>query len=148
MTHLLDTKICSANMRHPAGPARRFFQYAGGIAMSTVVLAERYAGPYNRPNPTKLLGLIAALLPDLAVLDFDSACAEQYVKLQSGLLRNGIISPVADLMFASAALVHNASPNKNARRTQRQAVIPASRAHIDQFIEREPSSLISCLVGK
>ena len=58
--------ICSANMRHPAGPAHRFFQYAGGIAMSTVVLAERYAGLYNRPNPTKLLGLIAALLPELA----------------------------------------------------------------------------------
>jgi len=29
MTHLLDTNICSAHMRHPAGLAHRFFQYAG-----------------------------------------------------------------------------------------------------------------------
>jgi tRNA(fMet)-specific endonuclease VapC len=107
MTHLLDTNICSAHMRHPAGLAHRFFQYAGGIAMSTVVLAELHAGAYNHPNPTKLLSLIADLLQEVAVLDFDSACAEQYGKLQGGLLRKGITGPVADLMIASAALVHN-----------------------------------------
>ncbi len=107
MTHLLDTNICSAHMRHPAGLAHRFFQYAGGIAMSTVVLAELYAGAYNHPNPTKLLALIADLLQEVAVLDFDSPCAEHCGKLQGGLLRTGITGPVADLMLASAALVHN-----------------------------------------
>jgi predicted nucleic acid-binding protein len=54
MTHLLDTNIRSAHMRHPGGLAHHFFQYAGGIARSTVVLAELYAGAYNHPNPTKL----------------------------------------------------------------------------------------------
>ncbi len=42
MTHLLDTNICSAHMRRPGGLAHRFFQYPGGIAISTVVLAELY----------------------------------------------------------------------------------------------------------
>ena len=73
MTHLLDTNICSAHMRRPAGLAHRFFQYAGGIAISTVALSELYAGAYKHPNPTKLLSLIADLLQEVAVLDFDSA---------------------------------------------------------------------------
>ncbi len=47
MTHLLDTNICSAHMRRPGGLAHRFFQYAGGIAISTVVLAELYAEAYS-----------------------------------------------------------------------------------------------------
>ncbi len=75
MTHLLDTNICSAHMRRPGGLAHRFFQHAGGLAISTVVLAELYAGAYNRPNPDRLLALIADLLPEVFLLDFDHACA-------------------------------------------------------------------------
>ena len=73
MTHLLDTNICSAHMRRPAGLADRFFQYTGGIAISTVVLAELYSGAYKHPNPSRLLALISDLLREVAVLDFDSA---------------------------------------------------------------------------
>jgi tRNA(fMet)-specific endonuclease VapC len=54
-----------------------------------------------------LLSLIAELLQEVAVLDFDSACAEQFGKLQGGLLNQGIKVPVADLMIASVALAHN-----------------------------------------
>jgi tRNA(fMet)-specific endonuclease VapC len=68
VTHLLDTNICSAHMRHPAGLAHRFFQYAGGITISTVVLAELYAGAYKHPNPPKLLALINDLLQEVFVL--------------------------------------------------------------------------------
>lgn len=90
MTHLLDTNICSAHMRRPAGLAHRFFQYAGGISIPSVVLAELYAGAYKHANPTTLLALITDLLLEVAVLDFDSLCAEQFGKLQGGLLRQGI----------------------------------------------------------
>ena len=107
MTHLLDTNICSLHMRHPAGLAHRFFQYAGGITTSTVVMAELYAGAYKHPDPPKLLALIADLVQDVTVLDFDSACAEQFGKLRGGLLRVGITVPVADLMIAAVALVHD-----------------------------------------
>lgn len=107
MTHLLDTNICSAHMRHPAGQAHRFFQYGGGITISTVVLAELYAGAYKHPNPPKLLALINDLLQEVAVLDFDSACAEEFGKLQGGLLQQGMTVSVADLMIAAVALVHN-----------------------------------------
>jgi tRNA(fMet)-specific endonuclease VapC len=107
MTHLLDTNICSAHMRHPAGLAHRFFQYAGGIAIPTVALAELYAGAYKHPNPPKLLALIGDLLQEVAVLDFDSACAEQFGKVQGSLLQQGITMSVADVMIAAVALVHN-----------------------------------------
>jgi tRNA(fMet)-specific endonuclease VapC len=41
------------------------------------------------------------------VLDFDLTCAEQFGKSQGALLQQGIGVPVADLMIASVALVHN-----------------------------------------
>ena len=107
MTHLLDTNICSAHMRRPGGLAHRFFQYAGGIAISTVVLAELYSGAYKHPNPSRLLGLIADLLQEVIVLDFDSVGAEQFGKIQGGLLPQGTTIPETDLMIASVALVYN-----------------------------------------
>jgi tRNA(fMet)-specific endonuclease VapC len=107
MTHLLDTNICSERMRRPGGLAHRFFQHAGQIAISTVVLAELYAGAYKRPNPSPILGLIADLLREVAVLDFDSRCAERFGVTQGSLLQQGTSVPVADMMIASVALVHD-----------------------------------------
>lgn len=107
MNHLLDTNICSAHMRQTSGLAHRFFQYAGGIAIPTIVLAELYAGAYKHSNSVKLLDLIADLLQEVTVLDFDSACAEQFGKLQGNLMSQGLIVPTADLMIAAVALTHN-----------------------------------------
>ena len=107
MTHLLDTDICSAHMRRPAGLAHRFFQHAGGIAISSVSLAELYSGAYKRPQSARLLALIADLMPDVAVLDFDANCAEQFGRVRGALLRQGIQTATADLMIASVALVHD-----------------------------------------
>ena len=107
MTHLLDTNICSAHMRRPGGLAHYFFQYAGRIAIASVVLAELYAGAYKHPNSFRLLSLIADLLQEVAVLDFDAACAEQFGKTQGELWPKGIAVPVPDLMIASVALVYD-----------------------------------------
>jgi tRNA(fMet)-specific endonuclease VapC len=70
-------------------------------------LAELYSGAYKHPNPSRLLALIADLLQEVAVLDFDSACAEQFGKVQGGLLRQGIMVPETDLMIASVALIYD-----------------------------------------
>jgi tRNA(fMet)-specific endonuclease VapC len=72
MNFLLDTDICSAHMRQPRLLAHRFIQYTGGLAIPTIVLAELYAGAYKHPSSTKLLSLIADLLTELQVIDFDS----------------------------------------------------------------------------
>ena len=107
MTHLLDTDTCSAHMRRPAGLAHRFFQYACRMAIASVTLAELYAGAYKRPQPARILALISDLLGDVAVLDFDAACAEQFGRIRGPLLRQGIQVATADLMIASVALTHN-----------------------------------------
>ena len=107
MSHLLDTNICAAHFRRPAGLAHRFIQYGGGLFVPTVVLGELYAGAYHVGNPAPLLQKIADLLNDVQVLDFDHACAEQFGKVRGGLLQKGISVPTADLMIAAVALVHN-----------------------------------------
>jgi tRNA(fMet)-specific endonuclease VapC len=107
MTHLLDTNICSAHMRRPAGLAHRFFQHAGGLAITTVVLAELYAGAYKHPNPNRLLALIADLLQEVAILGFDETCAEEFGKVKGGLGQKGLSVPDMDLLIASVALVHD-----------------------------------------
>jgi tRNA(fMet)-specific endonuclease VapC len=107
MSHLLDSNICAAHFRRPAGLAHRFIQYGGGLYVPTVVLGELYAGAYHVSDPTPLLQKITDLLTDVQVLDFDHACAEQFGKVRGSLLQQGISVPTADLMIAAVALVHN-----------------------------------------
>jgi tRNA(fMet)-specific endonuclease VapC len=107
MNFLLDTDTCSAHMRRPARLAHRFIQHTGGLAIPTIVLAELYAGAYKHPNPPSLLTLIADLLGEVQVLDFDSACAEQFGRVRGALLQKGISVSRMDLMIASVALVHD-----------------------------------------
>ena len=107
MNFLLDTDTCSAHMRRPATLAHRFVQHTGQVAISAVTLAELYAGAYKHSQATRLLALIADLLQEAPVLDFDSACAERFGRVRGTLLHQGISVPTTDLMIASAALVHD-----------------------------------------
>ena len=107
MNFVLDTDICSAHMRRPAKLAHRFIQYTGQIAASSVTLAELYAGAYKHSHVNRLLLLIADLLQEVQVMDFDLACAENFGQVRGTLLQQGISVPTTDLMIATAALVHN-----------------------------------------
>jgi tRNA(fMet)-specific endonuclease VapC len=104
---LLDTDVCSAHMRRPASLAHRFIQFTGQLAVPTIVLAELYAGAYKHPQASRLLRLIADLVEETLLLDFDAACAEQFGRTRGGLLQQGISVPTIDLMIASAAIVHD-----------------------------------------
>jgi tRNA(fMet)-specific endonuclease VapC len=107
MSHLLDTNICAAHFRRPAGLAHRFMQYGGGLFVPAIVLGELYTGAYHVDDPAPLLGKISDLLNDVAVLPFDNDCAERFGKERGGLLRRGITVPTADMMIAAVALVHD-----------------------------------------
>jgi tRNA(fMet)-specific endonuclease VapC len=107
MSFVLDTNICSAHFRRPAGLAHRFIQYVGRLFLPTPVLAELYAGAYHIPNPAPLLTKIEELLEDVEVLIFDQQCAKKFGMVRGSLLRQGISIPSMDLMVASVALVHN-----------------------------------------
>jgi tRNA(fMet)-specific endonuclease VapC len=78
MNFLLDTDTCSAHMRRPTKLAHRFIQYVGQLAISSITLAELYAGAYKHSQTSRLLALIADLVQDVQVVDFDSACAERF----------------------------------------------------------------------
>ena len=45
MSFLIDTDIFSAHMRRPGALSHRFIQHSGGVAVSSVTLAELYAKP-------------------------------------------------------------------------------------------------------
>jgi len=107
MNFLLDTDICSAHMRRPAKLAHRFIQHTGQLAVSAITLAELYAGAYKHSQVNRLLALIADLLQEVQLIDFDALCAEKFGQVRGSLLQQGIVVPTADLMIASAALVHN-----------------------------------------
>lgn len=89
MSYLLDTNICSAHMRRPAGLAHRFIQYSGRLCIPSIVLGELYAGAHMLANPTRILAGIKDLLEDVDVLPFDAACAEMFGRLRGALKRQG-----------------------------------------------------------
>lgn len=107
MSFLLDTDICSAQMRRPAGLAHRFMQYGSRIAIPSVALAELYAGAYRHPSPARLLALIGSLLQEVIVVDFDASCAHKFGEIRGTLEKSGLSVPTTDLMIASVALVHD-----------------------------------------
>jgi tRNA(fMet)-specific endonuclease VapC len=107
MTFLLDTNICSAHMRRPAQLAHRFVQYAGRLAIPTIVLGELYAGAFRHPHAPRLLRLIEELQREVSVLDFDSECAQTFGRLRGQSLQTGTLTSTVDLMIASVAIVHD-----------------------------------------
>jgi len=51
MSFLLDTNICSAHLKRPAGLMHRFAQHSGGSFIPTIVLGELYAWAFHRKKP-------------------------------------------------------------------------------------------------
>lgn len=108
MRFLLDTNICSALVKSPGKLAHRFVQYGGSLCIPTIVLGELFTWAYQRSNPTPLLTTLEQdLLPELIVLDFDQACAQEFGRIRGTLLREGrVVNPV-DLMIAAVALTYD-----------------------------------------
>jgi tRNA(fMet)-specific endonuclease VapC len=108
MSFLLDTNICSAHLKRPAGLMHRFIQHTGRLHIPTIVLGELYAWAFHRKDPTQvILRIENDLLTDVAVLDFDSRCAKKFGEVRGQLLQQGISVSRLDLLIASVALVHD-----------------------------------------
>jgi predicted nucleic acid-binding protein len=106
MSFLLDTDICSAHIRRPAGLAHRFFQHAGRLWISAVTLAELHAGA-QMVGSSRILTSIRDLRTDVGLLDFNEPCAEEFGRLRGVLHRSGLAVNPPDLMIAATALVHS-----------------------------------------
>lgn len=108
MSFLLDTNICSAHLKRPAGLMHRFIQHSGRLHIPTVVLGELYAWAFHRKDPSQVVPRIENdLLMDVAVLDFDSDCAKKFGEVRGQLLQQGIAVSRLDLLIGSVALVHD-----------------------------------------
>lgn len=108
MSFLLDTDICSAHLRRPAGLMHRFIQHSGGLYLPAIVLAELYTWAYSRDDPLPLIKSIEKdLLTDVNLLPFDDACARVFGQVRGPLLRQGVVFSRIDLMIASVALAHD-----------------------------------------
>jgi tRNA(fMet)-specific endonuclease VapC len=107
MSFLLDTNICSSHIRRPAGLAHRFMQHSGRLWMSSLVLAELYAGAYMLDQPDRVLAGIGELRKDVGLLVYDDNCAEEFGKLRGVLKRRGVAANPVDLMIASVALAND-----------------------------------------
>jgi tRNA(fMet)-specific endonuclease VapC len=108
VSFLLDTNICSAHLKRPAGLMHRFVQHAGRLHIPTIVLGELYAWAYRRGSPASLIDKIENdLLRDVAVLDYDGVCSKEFGRLRGLLMQQGREVSRLDLMIASVALVHD-----------------------------------------
>jgi tRNA(fMet)-specific endonuclease VapC len=108
MSFLLDTDTCSTHLKRPSGLMHRFMQHSGGLYIAAIVLGELYTWAYHRKTPASLVQRIQNdLLPDVKVLDFDSACAQEFGRVRGQLLQTGISVSRVDLLIAAVALVHN-----------------------------------------
>jgi len=108
VTFLLDTDICSAHLKRPAGLTHRFIQNAGRLFIPTIVLGELYAWAYRRANPLSLIDKIENdLLEDVAVLDYDHVCCKAFGRLRAVLAQKGRKTGRLDLMIAAVAVVHD-----------------------------------------
>ena len=108
MSFLLDTNICSAHLKRPAGLMHRFTQHSGRLSIATVALGELYAWAYRHPDPTSLLDKIENdLLRDVLVLDYDAVSAKEFGRLRGSRLGQGLVVSRLDLMIGAVALVHD-----------------------------------------
>lgn len=108
MSFLLDTNICSAHLKRPAGLMHRFAQHSGGLFIPTIVLGELYAWAFHLKNPDPVIQRIENdLLPDVTILDFDADCCKEFGKLRGELLQQGISVSRLDLMIGAVATFHN-----------------------------------------
>lgn len=107
MSFLLDTNICSAHMKRPSGLMHRFVQHGGRLYLSTIALAELYAGAYLLDRSAGLFEGILDLLESVHLLPFNEEPARMFGQLRGQLRAAGTTVNPVDLMIAATALVYD-----------------------------------------
>jgi tRNA(fMet)-specific endonuclease VapC len=107
LNFLLDTNICSAYLKGDNRVFNRFIQYAGGLSVSAIVVAELYSWVYRaKASPRRLQGLLD-LLSELRFIPLDHDVARKFGEIRAALLDQGRPTPEIDLLIASTALVYD-----------------------------------------
>ncbi|HEV3448777.1 MAG TPA: type II toxin-antitoxin system VapC family toxin, partial [Gemmataceae bacterium] len=104
MSFLLDTNICSAQMKADARVQARFIQYGGRLHISTVTLGELFAWAGRAKASPKRLQTLLDLLREVVVLPVDETTARKFGDARAWQLDHGHTSPDLDLLNAAVAL--------------------------------------------
>lgn len=107
MSFLLDTDICSAQMKANVRVHGRFIQYGGRLSISTVTLGELNVWALRAQASPKRRQSLLDLLQEVRVLALDEAAAHKFGEVRAWQLDHGLGSPDLDLLNAAIALVHN-----------------------------------------
>jgi tRNA(fMet)-specific endonuclease VapC len=106
VSFLVDTDICSAQLRDHNKVSAKFRQHLGSIYVSAITLGELFSWTFRVNTPAKYRVGVESLLSDIAVLDVDTEVATQFGIIRSALLDLSKPAPPADLFIATTALVH------------------------------------------
>ncbi|HTN75897.1 MAG TPA: type II toxin-antitoxin system VapC family toxin [Pirellulaceae bacterium] len=107
MSFLIDTNICSAFAKGNRDVFTRFQQYYGRLYIATISIGEltTWVIRSQLAEPTRVA--LERFLQDVPCLNFDYQTAVKYGELRASQLERGVPMPVADLLIASTALIHD-----------------------------------------
>jgi tRNA(fMet)-specific endonuclease VapC len=106
MSFLLDTDICSAQLRGRRKLFSKFVQHSGQLHVSAVAAGELYSWVLQSKAPPGRLQLLQRFLRDVTLLPIDHEVAHRFGVLRAGLLDRGQPRMSTDLFIAATALVH------------------------------------------
>jgi tRNA(fMet)-specific endonuclease VapC len=107
MSFLLDTNICSAQIKGDQRVFNRFVPYGGRLHVSVISVGELVIWASRAGAPPKRHQDVNDLLQLVMPLDMTRDVARRYGEVQAGLLDVGLQAPELDLWIASSALIHN-----------------------------------------
>jgi tRNA(fMet)-specific endonuclease VapC len=106
MSFLIDTGIASAYLRGIGLVQNRFLQYTGGLAVSTITMAELKMWLLRVNTPGKFLQELPGFQQQVHLLPVDDAVAQRAGEIGAALLDKGLTVATPDLLIAATALVH------------------------------------------
>lgn len=107
MSFLIDTDICSAQLKGVGSVCNRFLQYGGRLHVSAVTVAELCSWAFRASAGRARIAGLNQMLTDVAILPIDEAVARKAGELRAGLLDQGKPIATPDLLIAATALVYD-----------------------------------------
>jgi tRNA(fMet)-specific endonuclease VapC len=107
MSFVVDTDICSAYLKGDRRVSGRFLQYAGGIHISAVTLAELYSWAYRSALSPQRIAAVEDLCLEFTVISMDPVIAKRCGEERAAMLDLGLVISIPDMLIAATALHFN-----------------------------------------
>ena len=105
MSFLLDTDICSAQLRGDRKVFSKFLQYSGRLHVSATTAGESYSWVLRSKAPPGRLQLMQRFLVEVTFLPTGQHAAHRFGVLRADLLDRGQARESTDSFIAATALV-------------------------------------------